>query len=126
MNRDKLRDAINRTFGKPPIDLPKEKDNFLVELGFMREGTLGYEVSEEDWAILDPLLYAKREEEITFQGGNKLTRVGAVLPVAHITLGGKNFIKVEDGRKDNHEYIKQYLLDIVDDIRMWEELLCNE
>lgn len=126
MNGDKLRDAINRTFGKPPIDLSKEKDNFLVELGFMREGTLGYEVSEEDWAVLDPLLYAKREEIITFQGGNKLTRVGTVLLVAHITLGCKNFIKVEDGRKDNHEYIMQYLLDIVDVIRMCEERPCSE
>lgn len=117
MNGNKLKGAINRTFGNPPVSMYNE-EHPLCTLGIVRQDDLGYEVSEEDWAILDPLLYAKREEEITFQGGNKLTRVGAVLLVAHITLGGKNFIKVEDGCKDNHEYIKQYLLDIVDDIRM--------
>ena len=120
MNGDKLKGAIIRTFGNPPVSMYSE-EHPLCMMGIVRQGDLGYEVTEEDWAILDPLLYAKREEEITFQGGNKLTRVGAVLPVAHITLGGKNFIKVEDGRKGNHEYIMQYLLDIVDDIGMWEE-----
>lgn len=93
----------------------------LCALGIVSKATLAYEISEEDWAILNPLLYARREETITFQSGNKFFRQGAVLLVAHITLGEKNFIKVEDGRKDNHEYIRQYLLDIVDSIGMWEE-----
>lgn len=120
MNGNKLKGAINRTFCKPPVSVFNE-EHPLCALGVIRKGTLAYEVSEEDWEVLNPLLYAKREETITFQSGNKFSRQGAVLLVAHITLSGKNFIKVEDGRKDNHEYIRQYLLDIVDSIGMWEE-----
>lgn len=125
MNGDKLKGAIIRTFGKPPVSMYNEEHPFCT-LGIVRQGDLGYEVSEEDWAILDPLLYAKRQEEITFQGGNKLTRAGAVLLVTHITFDGKSFIRVEDRRKGNHEYIMQYLLDIVDDIRRLEERTCSE
>lgn len=120
MNGNKLKGAINRTFCKPPT-LMTDEEHPLCVLGIIRKDTLVYEVSEEDWGILNPLLYAKREETITFQSGNKFSRQGAVLLVAHITLNEKNFIMVEDGRKDNHEYIRQYLLDIVDSIRMWEE-----
>ena len=120
MNGNKLKDAINRVFGNPPVRICNE-EHPLVVLGLVRKDDLGYEVSEEDWAILAPFLYAKREEKITFQGGNEFSRYGAVLIVAHITLGNRNYIKVEDGRKDNHEYIRKYLLDIVDDIGMWED-----
>lgn len=124
MNSNKLKGAISRTFGNPPVSMYSE-EHPLCMMGFVRKDDLGYEVSEEDWAILDPLLYAKREEEITFRGGNKLTRDGAVLLVAHITLDGKNFIKVEDGRKNNHEYIRQYLLDIVDAMEILNTLEAN-
>lgn len=125
MNRDKLKGAILRTFGKPMIDLPSE-ENYLCDLGFLREGTLGYEVSEEDWAILNPLLYARREETITFAPGRTFFRRGAVLLVSHVIFGGKNFIIVEDGRKDKPEYVLQYLLEIVDSMGMGEERTCRE
>lgn len=120
MNGNNLKDAINRTFGKPPVSMYLE-EHPLCMMGIVRKDDLGYEVSDEDWSILSPLLYATRRETFTFQSGNEFFVQSAVLHVAHITLDGKSFIKVEDERKNNHEYTRQYLLDIVDEIGMWEE-----
>ena len=98
MNGNKLKGAINRTFCKPPTSMFDE-EHPLCALGIIRKGTLAYEVSEEDWEILNPLLYAKRDETITFQSGNKFSRQGAVLLVTHITLSGKTSSRLRMGAK---------------------------
>lgn len=115
-----IKEAIDRVFLKDPVPLC-EKGDALSIMGIIREGEVGFIVSQEDYKALVPILEAKIERTILFRDGRKIATHGVVLHCDYIKKNGQNYFRLCDRRwRDHGKAISLYLNDIADDMKLFE------
>ncbi|MBQ1776644.1 MAG: hypothetical protein IIZ93_00660 [Acidaminococcaceae bacterium] len=120
VNVKTIKEAIDRVFLKEPVPL-FERGEILSTLGAIREGDVGFVVSQEDYHTLVPVLEAKIERSILFRDGRKIETKGVVLHCDYIQKNGERYFRLCDRRWGNQgKVISLYLNDIADDMKLFE------
>lgn len=120
MNVKSINESIDRVFLNDPVPL-YERGEILSTLGAIREGDVGFIVSEEDYSTLVPILEARIERSILFGNGGKIKTKGVVLHCDYIKKNGQGYFRICDRKwGDQGKAISLYLNDIADDMKLLE------